>query len=61
MHLRPNDGAASLFKMLIPTCRGCAFSSARALSSNVIYIFEMACGIEPGGISCFQLALINYI
>ena len=42
MHLTPNDGVASRFKMLIYAHVYCAFSSARALSLNVIYIFEMA-------------------
>ncbi len=42
-HLTPNYGVASLFKMLTYSRVCCAFSSARALSLNVICIFEMAC------------------
>jgi len=42
-HLTPNYGVASLFKMLTYSRICCAFSSARALSLNVICIFEMAC------------------
>jgi len=43
IHLTPNYGVASLFKMLTYAQVCCAFSSARALSLNVISIFEMAC------------------
>ena len=43
MYLTPNYGVASLFKMLTYSHVCCAFSSARALSLNVICIFEMAC------------------
>jgi hypothetical protein len=39
----PNYGIASLFKMLTYSHVCCAFSSAHALSLNVICIFEMAC------------------
>jgi len=42
-HLPPNGRVASLFKMLTCSHVCCAFSSARALSLNVIYLFEMAC------------------
>ena len=43
-HLTTNYRVASLFKMLTYPHVCCAFSSARALSLNVIYIFETACG-----------------
>jgi hypothetical protein len=43
IHLTPNYGVASLFKMLTYSHVCSAFSSARALSLNVICIFEMAC------------------
>jgi len=43
IHLTPNYSVASLFKMLTYSHVCSAFSSARALSLNVIYIFEMAC------------------
>jgi hypothetical protein len=45
IHLTPNYGVANLFKMLTYSHVCCAFSSARALSLNVIFIFEMACSI----------------
>ena len=43
MHLTPNGCVASLFKLLTYYRVCCAFSSARALSLNAIYVFEMAC------------------
>jgi hypothetical protein len=45
IHLTPNYGVASLFKMLTYSHVCCAFSSARALSLNVICIFEIACSL----------------
>ena len=50
-HLTPNgpaeSGIAGLFKMLTYSHVCCAFSSARALSLNVICIFEMAWKLFP--------------
>ena len=43
IHLTPNYGVASLFKMLTYSHVCSAFSSARALSLNVICTFEIAC------------------
>ena len=39
----PSYGVASLFKMLTYARVCCAFSSSRALTLNVICLFEMAC------------------
>jgi hypothetical protein len=41
IHLTPNYGVADLLKMLTDSSVCCAFSSARALSLNVICIFEI--------------------
>ena len=54
MYLTPNYGAASLFKMLTYPRVCCAFSSTRAMSLNVICIFEMACKNEKMDFSAFQ-------
>jgi hypothetical protein len=45
IYLTPNYGVADLLKMLTYSHVCCAFSSARALSLNVICIFEIASGV----------------